>query len=154
MDISDRLLAITITGKSHLDECRLLHGIWSEQQTMYMHDEDTWLWSCGPNELFVGQTIDVLTVNQTCERDGFGCQPHFRICNYTMDNVTSGEVLNLTIPCHELCEIEMIHDGNFTHRNVNTTISTEWVLCNGTDHTSPWALDNYERYYPGNDCAF
>ena len=142
---------VTPGGKSHLDECRLLHGIWSEQQTMYMRDEPTWSWSCGDNELFVGQTVDVLTVNQTCERDGFGCQPHFRICNYTMVNETSLEVFNLTIPCHELCQVQVLRNGNFTHRNENTTESTEWVLCNGTDHTSPWALENYDRYWPGND---
>ena len=150
---------VTPGGKSHLDECRLLHGIWSKQQTMYTHDEPVFSWSCGPNELFVGQTIDVLSVNQTCDRDGFGCQPHFRVCNYTMANETTGEVLNLTLPCHELCQVEVMSGGNTSADQSdawfsppeNSTSSLQWVLCNGTTHTSPWALDDYNRYWPGND---
>jgi hypothetical protein len=150
---------VTPGGKSHLDECRLLHGIWSKQQTMYTHDEPVFSWSCGPNEIFVGQTIDVLSVNQTCDRDGFGCQPHFRVCNYTMANETTGEVLNLTLPCHELCQVEVMSGGNTSADQSdawfsppeNSTSSLQWVLCNGTTHTSPWALDDYNRYWPGND---
>jgi hypothetical protein len=278
---------VTPGGKAHLDECRLLHGIWSAQQTMYAEEAGRYTHTCGPDELMVGQTVDVLAVNQTCEDDGFGCTPRFPICRYVMFNssaercvsldgvvdvaqceganlqggglaseaaclaagacaYSAGEVLNLTVPCHELCEVPHyranaslascdVEDlsgvdpatlqpgekdsfqatcaavdismdeytastecnsktmdanyvdaaGNAVSRSFrcvftaavdwdNTTahgggwasnprhahaprhgmgahVPTQYVLCNGTNFTSPWALENYDRHWPGND---
>lgn len=58
---------VTPGGKGHLDECRLLHGIWSPQQTLYMEDVEHFGWTCGPNEVYVGQTVDLLQLNLTCD---------------------------------------------------------------------------------------
>merc|ERR1711871_1184481 len=91
---------ITPGGKGQLDECRLLHGIWSSQQTIYTEDEKQYAHVCGANEVLVGQTVDTVVSQQTCADDGFGCMPQVRICNYTMNDATTGQLHNLTIPCH------------------------------------------------------
>jgi hypothetical protein len=94
---------VTPGGKGHLDECRLLHGVWSPQQTIYTEDDESYGFSCGPNEIFVGQTVDLIQLELTCEDDGFGCVPTFRMCNYTF-NVTNGADIDVSetivVPCH------------------------------------------------------
>jgi hypothetical protein len=138
---------ITPGGKGHLDECRLLHGIWSAQQTIYTEDEKQYAWTCGPNEIFVGQTVDVLAINQTCEEDGFGCTPKLRMCDYAVGNGTDAR--NLTVPCHELCLFTL-----------NGTSS--YMLCEGLEEVveqfspwaefvRPWQLSERDAYMVGND---
>ena len=241
---------VTPGGKGHLDECRLMHGIWSSQQTLYAEDEALYTHTCGPNELFVGQTVDVLTVNQTCDDDGFGCVPHLPMCKYSIFNssaetclsfdgqvdvtecegaaisgdavasaaacsaagscvYSAGEFVEMTVACHLLCEVpaydrpaitesciyteylpddpdfdlngpndclavdlssdeasskaecEAAASGGCTYTASqdarNATGPTQYILCNGTNSstnsrfTSPWALENHERHWPGND---
>jgi hypothetical protein len=96
---------VTPGGKGHLDECRLLHGIWSSQQTIYTEDEKQYAHTCGANEVLVGQTVDTVALQQTCAEDGFGCTAQVRICNYTINDGTTGQLHNLTIPCHRLCHV-------------------------------------------------
>jgi hypothetical protein len=141
---------VTPGGKGHLDECRLLHGIWSAQQTIFTEDEKHYAHTCGANEVLVGQTVDVVEMQQTCAEDGVGCSPLVRICNYTIWDHSSNSNSNLTVPCHELCEITVAVNASAQ----NGTVQNHWqlVLCN-TSHnaTSPWALDEQGRYWPGND---
>jgi hypothetical protein len=130
-------------GKGHLDECRLLHGIWSAQQTIYTEDEKQYGWTCGPNEVFVGQTVDVLPINQTCEEDGFGCKPKLKICEYSVNGTA------LTVPCHELCMLTINETSSFTLCEGLEAIVEQFSPW--AEMTHPWVLSERDAYMVGND---
>jgi hypothetical protein len=119
--------------------------------------------------VFVGQTVDVLAINQTCEEDGFGCKPKVRMCQYTLNEeslYSSGghpeiEQHNITIPCYELCEYTEVVDDPvcrdlaycIEHNRTTTSSFTFHILCNDTrvqPAKSPWAQEESDAYWPGN----
>jgi hypothetical protein len=115
-----------------------LHGIWSGQQTIYTEDEEKFAWTCGPNEVLVGQTVDTVQVQQTCTEDGFGCSPHLRMCDYTIINTTDGRNVSLNVPCHLLClAVQYVcTDSNRTEQRSPTTGEFRWSLSAESDCTT------------------
>ena len=117
----------------YLSSCRLLRGIWSAQRTIYTSDEEKYVSACGPNEVLVGQTLDVVETRQECRADGVGCAPRVRMCNYTLANRTDDTLSQLNVPCHLVCSRERYVES----AEYNGTV-TQWVLCNSTQ-TSAWS---------------